>query len=785
MSDSKNSKILNEFTFKDKKETKNNYIILARDFYIYPNIISKSMKIIKTPEKKLRKKQTYNKLNLSKEINIENKFNEINESFHDKKRDRESLILQISNSKNSKEIKLSHANTPDKNIKYFKKSIINRTKKINKDVNSYNNVNNNISTATFNDNGRKNKNYNEFTFYDKDKKYKNNKMLFGKDEKSLKIVNDNILNGRYKIFLKFQKNKNKSNLNKSFDDIRNRIPKSNLKINPKYQYLKMNFINDIHNGIKCMKSLINKNYNIDDFHKLNKSFDFPRRYKKKVIKKKINKFNRNKTEDLLIKKDNNSCNLKNNNSKLRGSDIEYSKLFNLSLNFSGNNKEHIRQKKTKDINNIKTENNLMINRQNILNNTSVTINFEELMILGERLYEIYNSLIMDKKFENQCFEFLNYFFYSFFKNDIENIILNGELKDSIYCLNYILFFILIIYDYSSEIIIIKKNYSLISKTLLMIINIYIIYYEFIIKKVSLNFKCNIWISKLKKMLNIGKKIINNNSNYNFDLSFDVKTIINISNEIIKNINLLLNKFKSNNSLYLNNFFHEISQKNNEEIKTFFDTHIKRKQHMINYISKDNIFIPVPEPYITKDEYSNFNPEKYTLVLGLEETLLNFKINLITNKGTIRLRPYLFPFLDSVQKYFNIIIFTFSEFNYANQLIEAIESNKKYFSYKFFIEHCVIINNYLVKDISRIGIDLDKIIIIDNMPNNYLLQEKNGIHIKSFWGEEYENNDKKLLYLKDILIKISQDGGDLRNNIEKYKEDIVEKINTNIYEYNIK
>ena len=72
-----------------------------------------------------------------------------------------------------------------------------------------------------------------------------------------------------------------------------------------------------------------------------------------------------------------------------------------------------------------------------------------------------------------------------------------------------------------------------------------------------------------------------------------------------------------------------------------------------------------------------------------------------------------------------------------------------------------------------------------MPNNYLLQEKNGIHIKSFWGEEYENNDKKLLYLKDILIRISEHGGDVRNIIEKYKEDIVEKISTNVYDYNNK
>ena len=113
----KKSKIINELEFKNKKETKNNYIILARDFYLYPNIISKNVKIIKTPEKKLRKKQINNKLNLSKEINIENKFNEINESFHDKKRDKENLIIQISNSKNINEAKLSQAKTPDKNIK--------------------------------------------------------------------------------------------------------------------------------------------------------------------------------------------------------------------------------------------------------------------------------------------------------------------------------------------------------------------------------------------------------------------------------------------------------------------------------------------------------------------------------------------------------------------------------------------------------------------------------------------------------------------------------------------
>ena len=36
--------------------------------------------------------------------------------------------------------------------------------------------------------------------------------------------------------------------------------------------------------------------------------------------------------------------------------------------------------------------------------------------------------------------------------------------------------------------------------------------------------------------------------------------------------------------------------------------------------------------------------------------------------------------------------------------------------------------------------------------------------------------------KKFLIKISNDGGDVRKSIEKYKGDIMEKISSNIYGY---
>ena len=100
---------------------------------------------------------------------------------------------------------------------------------------------------------------------------------------------------------------------------------------------------------------------------------------------------------------------------------------------------------------------------------------------------------------------------------------------------------------------------------------------------------------------------------------------------------------------------------------------------------------------------------------------------------------------------------------------------------FFRQHNIIVENDFVKDLSRIGRDLDKIIIVDNMPQNYRLHKKNGIYIKGFWGEDL--CDRVLFYLKTILVKIAKDGGDLRDGLIKYHEEISQKVSSNIYKFN--
>ena len=102
----------------------------------------------------------------------------------------------------------------------------------------------------------------------------------------------------------------------------------------------------------------------------------------------------------------------------------------------------------------------------------------------------------------------------------------------------------------------------------------------------------------------------------------------------------------------------------------------------------------------------------------------------------------------------------------------MEQNKIYFEHRFYRDHIIIDNNDIVKDLVRIGRDLDKILIIDNMKQNFKFQKENGILIKPFYGQGDYNILKEL---GNILIKIAKEGGDLRNGLIKYKNEIINKV----------
>ena len=70
------------------------------------------------------------------------------------------------------------------------------------------------------------------------------------------------------------------------------------------------------------------------------------------------------------------------------------------------------------------------------------------------------------------------------------------------------------------------------------------------------------------------------------------------------------------------------------------------------------------------------------------------------------------------------IFTAMTQEYAAPIIDIIEEDKIIFHTRLYTEHTVIIDIIFVKVLTKLGRDLSKVIIFDNMPKNDYLQKDN-------------------------------------------------------------
>ena len=173
-------------------------------------------------------------------------------------------------------------------------------------------------------------------------------------------------------------------------------------------------------------------------------------------------------------------------------------------------------------------------------------------------------------------------------------------------------------------------------------------------------------------------------------------------------------------------------------------------------------------------------KRFTIVLDLEDTLLNIKMT-DTRKLILNLRPGLISFLSGIKPYYEIISFSKFSKSYSNTIINYIQQGRKLFDANLYREHCTLIGRKFVKDISRIGRDMKHIIMVDDLPENLEKFKANGILILSYEGEE-QNKDRVLYELKKILILFCRLGfNDIRLAIQRYKDDIYEKITMGLNE----
>ena len=409
------------------------------------------------------------------------------------------------------------------------------------------------------------------------------------------------------------------------------------------------------------------------------------------------------------------------------------------------------------------------------NNNDLSLNIEDLIMIEDK----FNKLIKSVNEENTniinkiCFEWWNYYFNCSFKGNCDYLFTEFENKNLItYHNTLLLISIILIYDMSFKRKVFSKISDYMKKIILINYQNYLTICLSLINRIKPEYLNSKWVEQLKKI--IFSKIKNNNC---------------LSNELEKNLyslnqllSMVINIFNNNNFI-LNSkipiLYKNYMKYDSESINKIFMTniiHIENKGGSLLYSTRTQ-----SNPIINSSFLKNPPSKNLTLVLELDETLMSFiYINKESKEGLLRIRPYLYNFLNLVKEYYEIIIFTAATKNYADPILDNIEVKRgKYFNYRLYREHCSIINNDFIKDISLIGRDLSKVIIVDNMQQNFKLQKENGILISSFWGED--DNDKVLLQLGRILVSIAIDmvetkyNLDVRNEIKKYKEDIIKSV----------
>ena len=259
--------------------------------------------------------------------------------------------------------------------------------------------------------------------------------------------------------------------------------------------------------------------------------------------------------------------------------------------------------------------------------------------------------------------------------------------------------------------------------------------------------------------------ITSNQKENLANSYSCK---NIGSKVESNKRIKINKNDLLKNMNINKCLKDINKVNTMNSKT----KLNLNNNNINIIKK-----PKP-PFLTSDIlYSKFNKKNFTLILDLDETLIKFVTNINYPKGKIIFRPGLIQFLNKIFPLFDLILWTIAKKDYADEMINNIEKDKKYFTARLYRDHASYKNNIYVKDLSNLGRPLDKIIIIDDKESNFSLQRSNGILIRPFHGTKKEcQNDYVLMDLYNILTKIIFDRSqDVRIGIDKYKKEIYEKI----------
>ncbi|XP_052367191.1 carboxy-terminal domain RNA polymerase II polypeptide A small phosphatase 1-like [Oncorhynchus keta] len=158
--------------------------------------------------------------------------------------------------------------------------------------------------------------------------------------------------------------------------------------------------------------------------------------------------------------------------------------------------------------------------------------------------------------------------------------------------------------------------------------------------------------------------------------------------------------------------------------------------------------------------------KICVVIDLDETLVHSSFKPVNNAdfiipveidGTVHQvyvlkRPHVDEFLKRMGELFECILFTASLAKYADPVSDLLDKWGA-FRGRLFRESCVFHRGNYVKDLSRLGRDLNKVIIIDNSPASYVFHPDNAVPVASWFDDMADTELLDLIPFFEGLSKV--------------------------------
>ena len=375
---------------------------------------------------------------------------------------------------------------------------------------------------------------------------------------------------------------------------------------------------------------------------------------------------------------------------------------------------------------------------------------------------IYNFFLYNKDINKFFVIELCVFLSILFLNDF-SVIKENDIIDLNNCITYshlnFLFITMILVNKTSEEIYNINNNNNLDNNQKELINHSFLYYQKCKTIIELN-SDKIDEIKLKNNFHCHNKIVKN-------ILFNLLTnLSDINKSITDNILEIFFLFKKIKFVDIINSIIRNNELINSKINLIIQESLSPEERQDSPTDEsEDASVPPPEPPFLPAKKEN-DKRDYCLVLDLDETLVHYFED--ETESYVKVRLGAENFIKELSKYCEICIFTASTKYYADIVIDGLDYNHLV-DFRLYRQHTSINRGINIKDLSKLGRSLEKIIIVDNIEDNYQLQPNNGINISDFEGDE---NDNELEYLlEDLLEIVKVPGKNVINELPKVRRNM--------------